>query len=416
LITTTGGNTVPVLVRLLPDNSHELVYGHRRLMACQLAGLKVNALVSRSLSDEQAVRTMAQENTARHDLSPLEKGRWYAQLREEQVYKTDGALSRALGVDKGDVSNALALARLDPVIIDAFSSPHDLQYRFAKGLTDASKDSSIYPRALAIASLRSLAAPHLDGRAVYEMLLGKRPVEPPAAHAKATRSNAMPRAAQDMLSGASRLPEVTVQCLPVATEEGFIVIDETNSLAGSLVGPSNTSHPLFTNPQPEVSAVTALPKDVVPRPLASMLDDNKVAGQTAWLAGKSVGPSNIGCSMLTHQQQEVGAAVKSGSAKNAVNCLPAQALEGLTTAGENLAPKESAVGPSNVWCPVINAEADEVGEVRLGHQGQVLIELHVRLSPQQCDLLAGALGELLSHDAYKSPGIAHPPVAGWNAS
>ena len=378
LIATTGGNTVPVLVRLLPDNSHELVYGHRRLMACQLAGLKVNALVAKGLSDEQAVRAMAHENTGRHDLSPLEKGRWYAQLREEQVYKTDGALSRALGVDKSDVSNALALARLDPVIIDAFSSPHDLQYRFAKGLTDASKGQSIYPRALAIASLRSLAAPHLDGRAVYEMLHGKRPVQP-AAHVKATPAKAIPGAAQDELDGATGFPEEAVQCPPAATGEGVMVSGEADPLAGAVVGPSNTWHPLFTYPQSEISAVTAMPEDVAQCPPAAMPEDDMAVDQTASLEGQSVGTSNIGCPILTHQPHEAGAAIETGSARNAGNCLPAQALEGLTTAGENLAPKEFAVGPSSVWCPVINAEADEVGAVSVGHQGEVLIQLHVWL-------------------------------------
>ena len=415
LIATTGGNTVPVLVRLLPDNSHELVYGHRRLMACQLGGLKVNALVAKCLSDEQAVRAMAHENTGRHDLSPLEKGRWYAQLREEQVYKTDGALSRALGVDKGDVSNALALARLDPVIIDAFSSPHDLQYRFAKGLTDASKGQSIYPRALAIASLRSLAAPHLDGRAVYEMLHGKRPVQP-ATHVKATPAKAIPAAAQDELDGATGFPEEVVQCPPAATGEGVMVSGETDPPAGDVVGPSNTWHPLFSDPQPEISTVTALLEDVAQCPPAAMPEDDMAVDQTASLAGPGVGPSNIGCPILTHQPHEAGAAIETGSARNAGNGLPAQALEGLTTAGENLAPKEFAVGPSSVWCPVINAEADEVGAVSVGQQGKVLIQLHVWLSPQQCDLLAAALGELLSHEVYKSPGLSHPLALGQQAS
>ena len=385
LMIATGGNTVPVLVRLLPDSSHELVYGHRRLKACEMAGLKVNALIARSLTDEQAVRAMAHENTARHDLSPLEKGRWYAQLRKERVYETDGALSHALGVDKSDVSNALALARLRALIIKAFSSPHDLQYRFAKGLTDASKSRPIYQRALAIGSLRSSATPSLDGRAVYEMLLGKRLVQPPAAHARATNSIAMPSAAKDVLGGTSGLPEKPDQCLPAVTGEGMMVIGETDPPAGAVVGPSNTWHRLFSDPQPEVSPVTALPEDVAQCSPAAMPEmpempeEDMAVDQTASLAGSGVGPSNIGCPILTHQPHEAGAAIETGSARNAGNCLPAQALEGLTTAGENLAPKEFAVGPSSVWCPVINAEADEVGAVSVGHQGEVLIQLHVWL-------------------------------------
>ena len=349
LIAITGGNTVPILVRLLSDNSHELVYGHRRLAACKLVGLKVNALVARGLSDEQAVRAMAHENTGRHDLSPLEKGRWYAQLREELVYKSDSALSRALGVDKSDVSNALALARLPVVIIDAFSSPHDLQYRFAKGLTDASKSQTIYARALAIADLRRLATSNLDGRAVYEMLHGKRQLQPAAARINATRFDAIPHATLDVLDETIDFPEKAVECPSVAVGESTVLIVKTNSSTELVVG-----------------------------------------------------PSNISCPILTQQLQENGVVILAGNPENLVSCLPTQAIEDKVTSGVNPAPKKSFVKAFNVWCPVFNAEANEVGAVIINQQGQVLIELNVGLSAQQCDLLASALEELLSHDAYKN--------------
>ncbi|NDP63063.1 ParB/RepB/Spo0J family partition protein [Polaromonas sp.] len=367
LITKTGGNTVPVLVRMLPDNSYELVYGHRRVMACQHAGLKVNALVAKGLTDEQCIRHMAQENIGRDGLSLLEQGQWYARLRAEQVYKTDGALSHALGVDKGDLSKALSIARLHPVIINAFSSPRDLQYRFANALTRASalkpdqadiQSTEIYLRALAIAALRSSADSKLNGREVYDMLLGAKPVQPAAAHGHVTCPEASACALQEVLKIAP------LKAAGDADEHVLEVMLEVTVAACE------------TNSQKQ----------------------SKEEPQEKLQEEPCVGPSNTELPTFRKQNKE---AVSLGAIdEERAECQSVVAQDICMAACQSSSGKTAGVGRSNIWCPIMTDDTNVIGAVTAAENGTALVELSLALSEQQCDLLALAVGKLLSDAQY----------------
>lgn len=77
----TYGQQVPVLVRPHPSQSgrFEIVYGRRRLKALKAIGVPVKAMV-RHLDDHALVMAQGQENTARQDLSFVEKASFAAQL------------------------------------------------------------------------------------------------------------------------------------------------------------------------------------------------------------------------------------------------------------------------------------------------------------------------------------------------
>ena len=77
----TYGQQVPVLVRPHPSQAgrFEIVYGRRRLKALKAIGVKVKAMV-RHLDDHALVMAQGQENTARQDLSFVEKASFAAQL------------------------------------------------------------------------------------------------------------------------------------------------------------------------------------------------------------------------------------------------------------------------------------------------------------------------------------------------
>jgi len=77
----TYGQQVPVLVRPHPSQAgrFEIVYGRRRLMALKAIGVPVKAMV-RHLDDHALVMAQGQENTARQDLSFVEKASFAAQL------------------------------------------------------------------------------------------------------------------------------------------------------------------------------------------------------------------------------------------------------------------------------------------------------------------------------------------------
>jgi ParB family chromosome partitioning protein len=80
---------------------------------------------------------MDRENRDRLDLSPWEQGRMYQKSLKEGLFGSLGELSREIGIDKGNLSKALRLAELPQEIVNAFPSPLDLQFRWAKLLSDA---------------------------------------------------------------------------------------------------------------------------------------------------------------------------------------------------------------------------------------------------------------------------------------
>ncbi|MBG1261940.1 ParB/RepB/Spo0J family partition protein [Nostoc commune] len=63
----------PLLVRPLGDGEYELIAGERRLRAAREAGLAEVPIVSKELSDKQALQIALLENLQREDLNPVEE-------------------------------------------------------------------------------------------------------------------------------------------------------------------------------------------------------------------------------------------------------------------------------------------------------------------------------------------------------
>jgi ParB family chromosome partitioning protein len=133
-----GGNIQPIKVRPLVDseNRYEIVFGHRRHHACLVLKLPVMAVVE-ELSDAELFKQMDRENRARADLSPWEQGSMYRTALNDKLFSSREHLARELNVDPGNLSKALRLADLHPSIVEAFPSASQLQYRWAKPLSDA---------------------------------------------------------------------------------------------------------------------------------------------------------------------------------------------------------------------------------------------------------------------------------------
>ncbi len=163
-IAAAGGNVQPIKVRPMPgglagvgpSNSrggeaaainmvstapsgqpgYEIVFGHRRHRACLELGLPVSAMVE-DLPEQQMFVQMERENRSRKDLSAWEQGAMYARALDQGLYPSNRQLAAAIGRDLGDIGKALSLARLPLAVVQAFRSPLDLQYRWAKPLGDA---------------------------------------------------------------------------------------------------------------------------------------------------------------------------------------------------------------------------------------------------------------------------------------
>ena len=67
------GILVPGIVRPRPEGSYELVSGHRRKRACELAGLDTMPVFVRELDDDEATLIMVDSNLQREKILPSEK-------------------------------------------------------------------------------------------------------------------------------------------------------------------------------------------------------------------------------------------------------------------------------------------------------------------------------------------------------
>lgn len=154
---------------LAPDAAiYEIVFGHRRHRACLELGIPVLAMVEQ-VNEQDLFVAMERENRSRKDLSAWEQGMMYARALDAGLYASNRQLAGAIGRDLGDVGKALSLARLPKAVVDAFSSPLDLQFRWAKLLNDAQQKDpdGLMARAKAL-SARTEA---LTAKQVLERLL-----------------------------------------------------------------------------------------------------------------------------------------------------------------------------------------------------------------------------------------------------
>ena len=67
----------PAIIRPMPEGGYEMVSGHRRLHAADLAGLKSIPAIVRDLTDDEAVILMVDSNLQRETITPMERAQAY---------------------------------------------------------------------------------------------------------------------------------------------------------------------------------------------------------------------------------------------------------------------------------------------------------------------------------------------------
>ena len=109
------GQQVPVLLRHSPnaEGRYDIVFGRRRVSALRRLGMPVKAMV-RSLNDRELVVAQGQENSARKDLSFIEKANFARQMVGAGYDRK--LVCDALSIDKTVISRMLS-------VIDALPEP-----------------------------------------------------------------------------------------------------------------------------------------------------------------------------------------------------------------------------------------------------------------------------------------------------
>jgi len=140
-IASAGGNVQPIKVRVAKpggEHEYEIVFGHRRHRACLELGLPVLAVID-NLGEVDLFVQMDRENRSRKNLSAWEQGMMYLRALEKGLFPSNRKLAEEVGVDLTQVGKAISLAKLPVEVIEAFASPLDLQFRWAKPLADAAE-------------------------------------------------------------------------------------------------------------------------------------------------------------------------------------------------------------------------------------------------------------------------------------
>ena len=128
------GVLVPALVREKPTGGYEMISGHRRKMASELAGKETMPCIVRNLSDDQAVIVMVDSNLQREEILPSEKAFAYkmkldAMNRQGKrtdltstplvsKFRTNEILAQEAGESRETIRRYLRLTELIPEILE----------------------------------------------------------------------------------------------------------------------------------------------------------------------------------------------------------------------------------------------------------------------------------------------------------
>lgn len=128
-----NGVLTPVIVRPTGEDSYEMISGHRRMYAAQLAGLTVLPAFVREMTDDEATVVMVDANIQREELLPSEKAFAYKMKMDamksqgkrnpsstQNGWKSETAslIGEQVGESKNQVRRYVRLTQLIPEILD----------------------------------------------------------------------------------------------------------------------------------------------------------------------------------------------------------------------------------------------------------------------------------------------------------
>ena len=123
----------PLIARPRPEGGYEIISGHRRQHAAQLAGLDALPVIVRNMDDDAAVLLMVDSNLQRENILPSERA--FAYKMKLEALKNQGARSdltsvqvapklstekigEEVGMSKDNVKRYIRLTNLVPELLD----------------------------------------------------------------------------------------------------------------------------------------------------------------------------------------------------------------------------------------------------------------------------------------------------------
>ena len=141
----------PLIARPRPEGGYEIISGHRRQHAAQLAGLDALPVIVRQMDDDAAVLLMVDSNLQRENILPSERAFAYKMKLEAQKnqgarsdltspqvaakFRSDDAVAKDQGISGDTVRRYIRLTNLVPELLDmvdekkiAFNPAVELSY------------------------------------------------------------------------------------------------------------------------------------------------------------------------------------------------------------------------------------------------------------------------------------------------
>ncbi len=186
----------PLIARPRPEGGYEIISGHRRQHAAQLAGLETLPVIVRNMDDDAAVLLMVDSNLQRENILPSERA--FAYKMKLEALKNQGARSdltsvqvapklstekigEEVGMSKDNVKRYIRLTNLVPELLDmvdekkiSFNPAVELSYLDEKQqqdfleAMDASQNAPSLSQAIRIKKLAQQG--EFDYDAVYNIM------------------------------------------------------------------------------------------------------------------------------------------------------------------------------------------------------------------------------------------------------
>ena len=151
-----NGVLTPVLLRMDDNEEYEMVSGHRRMHAAQLAGLTTIPAIVRELSNDYAIVAMVDANIQREELLPSEKAFAYKMKQEAMKHqgsrtdltlgqnvpkfkRTTEAIADGTGESYKQIQRYIRLTELIPELLDLVDSKK-LQFTVAIDISYIDKE------------------------------------------------------------------------------------------------------------------------------------------------------------------------------------------------------------------------------------------------------------------------------------
>lgn len=122
-----NGVLSPILVRKTDDGNYEIISGHRRKRACELAGINKIPAIIKELDDDEAVILMVDSNIQREEILPSEKAYAYKMKMDAMNHRGSGkknegksaeVIAESEGIGSRQVYRYMRLTNLIPELLE----------------------------------------------------------------------------------------------------------------------------------------------------------------------------------------------------------------------------------------------------------------------------------------------------------